>query len=302
VIPYELAVKYFANPLKAIIIHRLYSEGYAQSKIARQLGITQPMVHKIISEDVNKYYEALEKIGFSRGEIDSYVNMLLSPLIKNDTERYMILFSTIINQVLSSQKLCTIHYRVSKDLPPSCSLCRYLHPTATSSPLIIEYEKALKKLLSHPEAHRLIPEVGMNIVYALPNPSSINDIIGLPGRIVRVNDRAEAVGRPCFGCSHHTASILLQVSSVNPSIRAGAVIRYDREFIRKLEGMKLRIVETGPHRDNREFTVSIRKVIRRSRGRVDAIIDHGGYGLEPVIYVFSRDIDELVELLLKLLG
>ncbi len=300
-IPYELAVKYFVNPVKAILIHRLYNEGYAQAKIAKQLGITQPMVYKIVNDPIDKYYKMLIDIGFTKEEIDSYVSILLSPLIKNDTERYMVLFSTIINQILSAQKLCTLHYRVSKDIPYGCNICKHLHPAGVSSPLIIEYERALETLISDPRAYKLVPEVGMNIVYALPGPHSINDIIGLPGRIVKVDSRAEAVGRPCFGCSHHTASILLQVATANPSIRAAAVIRYDPVFIDKLRLMRMRIVETGPHGNTKDFSNSIKRVIRRHRGRIDVIVDHGGYGLEPVIYIFSKDIEDLINILLNLI-
>lgn len=300
-IPYELAVKYFINPIKAILIHRLYSEGYAQTKIAKQLGITQPMVYKIISGSINKYYNILMDVGFTREEIDSYISMLISPLIKNDIERYMILFSTIVNQVLSAQKLCSLHYKVSKDIPYGCSICKHIHPVGASSSLIKEYEKALEKLVNNSNAYKLVPEVGMNIVYALPEPQSINDIIGLPGRIIRVDKRIEAVGRPCFGCSHHTASILLQITSANPSIRVAAVIRYDPVFVDKLRFMRLRIVETGPHNNTRDFNNSIKRVIRRYRGRIDVIVDHGGYGLEPVIYIFSKDIEDLINILLDLI-
>ncbi len=300
-IPYELAVKYFVYPIKAILIHRLYNEGYAQAKIAKQLGITQPMVYKIVNDPIDKYYKMLNNVGFSNEEIDSYISILLSPLIKNDIERYMILFSTIINQILSEQRLCTLHYRISKDIPYGCSICKQLHPAGVSSPLIIEYERALERLTSDPKAYKLVPEVGMNIVYALPEPRSINDIIGLPGRIVKVDNKVEAVGRPCFGCSHHTASILLQVATLNTSIRAAAVIRYDLEFINKLRHMRMRIAETGPHGSITDFNNSIKRVIRRYRGRLDVIVDHGGYGLEPVIYIFSKDMEDLIDILLNLI-
>ncbi|MFY9195188.1 MAG: thiamine-phosphate synthase family protein, partial [Methanoculleus sp.] len=36
---------------------------------------------------------------------------------------------------------------------------------------------------------RLIPEVGMNIVYALPDARSRDDVAGVLGRIVRLGDR-----------------------------------------------------------------------------------------------------------------
>ncbi len=300
-LPYELAVKYFVSPIKAIIAHKLYSEGYSQTKIARLLGFTQPMVYKLLSTDVDVYYRKLLDIGFDDEEVNSYVNLLYSALIRNDVPRYMMLFTMIINKVLSSLKLCQLHHRVHRELPRDCSICRNLHPVLQLSPFIREYEECVRKIIDHIEAYKLVPEVGMNIVYALPHAEDISDIIGLSGRIIRVGLIVEAVGKPCLGCSHHTASILLQAIKYNPSLRAAAVIRYSREFIEKLRSNGYRVVETGPHKSIKDFYSSMRNTIKKYRGRIDAIADKGGMGLEPVIYLFARDLKELLNKIFLLL-
>ena len=72
----------------------------------------------------------------------------------------------------------------------------------------------------------LIPEVGMNIVYALPDARDKDDVAGVLGRIVRLGDRVHPVGEIAFGASDHVARIVLTAMRFDPVIRSGANIRF----------------------------------------------------------------------------
>ncbi len=300
--PLELALKYFLHPLKNILVHRLYSEGLSQQRIAKLLGISQPMVYKILSGDINYYYRELEKAGIHRDEANSYIRMLINPLINGDVERYMQLQLMIITNVLTSRKLCRLHYTLYPRLPVDCRLCRQvLLEKEIRDPFIIEFEEALKRLVNHPKAYRLIPEVGMNLVYAPTKSNSIEDFIAVPGRIVKQGFTVIPVGKPCYGCSHHTATILSMIRKYSPDIRSVIVIRYDPIYIVKLRETGLKVVETGPHMNRDIFYEEIDRVIRRYGGNVDVIADKGGYGLESVIYVFSNSLDRLINTVLTVI-
>src|SRR3989441_4714200 len=54
-----------------------------------------------------------------------------------------------------------------------------------------------------------VPEVGINLGYALPAATSPEDVCALEGRIIRVGPRLEATGPPAFGASRHVARIIL---------------------------------------------------------------------------------------------
>lgn len=67
----------------------------------------------------------------------------------------------------------------------------------------------------------LIPEVRVNIVYALENASSIEDVAAIDGRITLVNNQVKAVGYPRFGASSHMARLVIHVMKYEPRFRAG---------------------------------------------------------------------------------
>ncbi len=294
-LPYEVAVEYFIRPLRGILVHKLSDEGYSQTAIARALGLSQPMVHKILRDDVAKYYEELSEAGFNSSEVDVYVNTLLNFLLSREIEKYNALFTTLVNKVLSSARLCGVHLRKDSGLPPSCSVCVSVF-TPAMHPLVAEYENYLKILLKDPRTVELVPEVGMNIAYSTPAPASISDVVGLPGRIVKLNDRAEAVGTPCFGGSRHTATILIKASKYNKSLRACASIRHMDKYVEKLRALGFTVAESGPHKSLSEVIEAVEAIFMENPD-VTAIADRGGLGIEPIIYVFAKDLAELIDIL-----
>lgn len=298
-LPYEIAIEYFIRPLRGILVHKLISEGYSQAAIARVLGLSQPMVYKILRNNVAKYYEELSEAGFNLSEIDVYVNTLLSPLLSHEIEKYNALFTTLVNKVLSSARLCKAHLRKDLELPSSCSVCISVF-TPAMHPLVTEYESYLKILLKDPRIVELIPEVGMNIAYSTPAPASTSDVIGLPGRIVKLNDKAEAVGVPCFGGSKHTATILVKASRYNKSLRACASIKYMDKYVEKLKTLGFTVAESGPHESLGEVIEAVETIFKENPN-VTVIADKGGLGIEPIIYVFAKDLAELIEILQLLL-
>ncbi len=74
---------------------------------------------------------------------------------------------------------------------------------------------------------RLVPEVGVNLGYALPGATSPEDVCGVEGRIVKRGDKVAAVGPPAYGASIHVARIILAARAFDPSIRSAMNLRYD---------------------------------------------------------------------------
>ncbi|MEA3431574.1 MAG: thiamine-phosphate synthase family protein [candidate division WOR-3 bacterium] len=86
---------------------------------------------------------------------------------------------------------------------------------------------------SHSFAY-LIPEVRTNLVYALPNAKSKEDVAGIEGRITVVNGYPKASGFPKFGASSHMARFIIEIMKVNPEMR--------RKFA-SVEGIDYRVGE-----------------------------------------------------------
>ena len=137
----------------------------------------------------------------------------------------------------------------------------------------------------------LVPEVGINIGYALPHPSDRFDICALEGRIFRSGDRVIAAGVPEFGASQHVANIILTASAHDHRIRCAMNTAYNKKvvdacsvltykvgtFDRADEPKGVKTMEWGTN----EAIVALGAV-------PDVIYDLGGHGKEPMIRILGN--------------
>ena len=300
-LPHELASAYVAPYLRALVAIELFNSGLSQVRVSKLLNVSQPMVRKYVSRDKTEYYARLEGAGISREECEAAVKVLTDIARKRGRFEYFKTFSQIINSLLSKCTLCRLHRRLDPEVPPACDLCRILFPRLADA-YIEDVKNALGILQSYSTAYKLIPEVGMNIVSAPPNAERPEDVVGFVGRIIRVGSRVVAVGEPAYGGSRHTASVLLAIRRRWRELRSAVVIRYDEGYVEKFKELGYRLMRSGPHRSRAELIENILEIAGSSRGSrdpPDALIDLGGLGLEPVIYVFGKTATEAVTKALK---
>jgi predicted fused transcriptional regulator/phosphomethylpyrimidine kinase/predicted transcriptional regulator len=278
----EIAAKIIIPPLKALLIHFLAEKGFSQRRIARLLGITQPQVHKYLSKPRDYYLNLLVSHGFSIERINDYLNTLFYTALREDKVRLVLLMSSIVND-LSLEYLC----RGMDELKEYCKGRELVDP------YIELYKSFISRILVEYDLSNLIPEVGSNIVYAPYKPESIIDIIGLSGRIIRVGGVVKAIGEPVYGGSRHLSRILLLSIRNGSNYRVAMNIKYYEMILEELS-MKYPTVKCGPHKSMESFWENIgRKLADKPR----IIGDLGGYGLEPVIYLFARDFNDLRNML-----
>ncbi len=156
----------------------------------------------------------------------------------------------------------------------------------------------------------LIPEVQMNLVEALPHPyaRSIQDVVGIPGRIVRISNRAKAVSAPDFGASKHVARAVLTAMKFNPEVRSCANIVYCEELVKVLKELGYRVssfnrAEEPEHikaTEGASIPWGIETAIRKVGYVPDAVIDYGDWGKEPHIYIFGKDAGDVVRKLIEI--
>ncbi len=282
---HEVAVKKIIPFLKGVLVYKLYGRGFSQRRIASLFSISQPQVHKYLSKPLEFYYKILEHNGFSREQINRFIELLVELASRGEYVRFNIVFSTIVDY-LAKQYICTHDKRFYE-------YCYGI--SRIIDPFILEYEDALKRILSIKKLYRLIPEVGSNLVYAPRIARDINDVIGLPGRIVRIGQNTVALGQPIYGGSRHTASILIIAQKYNPVKHVAMNIKYIGN-IDELFNKTYRILKCGPH-DRDLFWENIEKCLS---SKPDILCDEGGHGLEPVIYIIAKDFDELINLIKQL--
>ncbi len=174
--------------------------------------------------------------------------------------------------------------------------------------VIEEVKKAVELLEKHEEVSKLIPESQSNLVMALPYASSLEDVAGIPGRIVKLGNRLKASSCPSFGASKHVANSVLVAMSYDPNMRAGMNIRYSKEIIKKLKNMNLTISSYDRKKEPKEIKekegLSIpwgTKEAVKKVGKVPDVIYHkGDFGKEPMIILLGKSTEEIAFRCIKL--
>ena len=78
---------------------------------------------------------------------------------------------------------------------------------------------------------RLMPEVRVNIVYALPGAKNSSEVAAVDGRITVVNGLPHASGLPGWGVSDHMARLVVEARKYNGNVNAGINFKCDERII-----------------------------------------------------------------------
>ncbi|MEA3203869.1 MAG: hydroxymethylpyrimidine kinase / phosphomethylpyrimidine kinase / thiamine-phosphate diphosphorylase [Thermoplasmata archaeon] len=145
-----------------------------------------------------------------------------------------------------------------------------------------------------------VPEVGMNVAYALPGATDPRrDVLGLAGRITIAGFGKGVTGRLAFGGPHHTGRLAVVLQEHDPAAR---VVMNHRHAVDCLENARRAgLVASGFRREDEPADApstmewGLRHAIARNGGKVpDLVWDAGGVGKEAMIRVVARDPADLV--------
>ncbi|HDH06951.1 MAG TPA: phosphomethylpyrimidine kinase, partial [Thermoproteales archaeon] len=145
---------------------------------------------------------------------------------------------------------------------------------------------------------KYIPEVRTNIVMAKENASSINDVAAFPGRITIVKNKLAVFSEPEFGASKFLSKVLLEIMKKNPKIKALTCIKYLENMEKSL--VKLGIKYTILSKPLRKDTIWILE--EEFNGYEEVLIDKGGLGIEPVMYILGVNAIEVVKKAVKIIS
>jgi len=290
-LPHEVAARHVIPYLRAAVAQALHSRGYGQDRIARLLGVTQAMVSKYLSWGREYVERRLSDAGVPVGDALSLAGVAAEKLARGDTQGYIEIMTSFVNQLLAGGTLCPLHRRLGA--PASCNICANLFVGGRDD-VLAELSSAVERFTAE-AGPDLVPNVGSNIVYARSGARGLEEVAGLTGAIIKLSSgRLVAVGEPRYGGSRHTAQVLLLVMKRWPSIRAAVVVAYSEDNVKSLESMG-RVIRVGPHCCPEKLLDDIRRGLEAGREEPVAIASLGGYNLEPVIYVLGRDASEAVE-------
>ncbi len=156
------------------------------------------------------------------------------------------------------------------------------------------------------DIHKLIPECQTNFVFAKSNPKTINDVLGISGRLIKAGKEIEIAGQIIYGGSQHVASAVIQVNKKFPEILSCINIKYDKKIILKAKKLGLVVISYDrtkePKRIKTEENSSIIWGISSSlKNKCPDLIYHkGDIGKEPMTLIFGTNPNDVIKKVSKL--
>jgi hydroxymethylpyrimidine kinase/phosphomethylpyrimidine kinase len=166
-----------------------------------------------------------------------------------------------------------------------------------------EVWRAAHALVKDPRFVELLPEVGSNLVMALPGARKTSEVVGLSGRIVESGGQAHLTGFPKLGGSEHVANIVLTAMRYNPKIRAGLNIRFSPEILRACRKLGLTISTFDRSREPMGAKTMIwgtEQAIKKIGKVPQVIFDKGAPGKEAMVRLLGTSPMEVAGLALRL--
>lgn len=301
--PDELMTQTFLPAMRQLVAYKLRSEGLSQKAISSMLGITQASVSIYLSSGTKRSYGALMGLSIAESDADRYA-ALLSGAVKVGAPEGVRMLNTVWTDLLGSGSICPAHRSMYPSLS-DCDVCikEYGQRKGARSQTIAEVGEAVKMLEGSAKFVAVMPEVSVNIACSAGEASTPADVIAIPGRIVRVRDRAKAMLPPEAGASFHMSRILLIVRGRFPELRACINLRYDgkMESVVRKSGLRTLSIGTYPRGIGDDPTAkALQRKMKSSHDRFDAVIDEGGSAIEPNLYLFGIGAREVAELALEL--
>jgi hydroxymethylpyrimidine/phosphomethylpyrimidine kinase len=181
----------------------------------------------------------------------------------------------------------------------------YYFPTKIHFKVWDDLKKSIDKILYILNI-RHIPEVGINIGYALPNAKKIEDICAIKGRIVKSIDKPIICGNLTFGASKHISSIILAANTFNSDIRCAMNIKYSKAVITiaKKKNFKIGSFDREKEPLNKISTMEwgTKQTIINLNDIPDIIYDKGGKNKEPMIRILGKNPKDVVDKMYILLN
>ncbi len=152
----------------------------------------------------------------------------------------------------------------------------------------------------------LVPEVGINIGYALSNAQSKEEICALSGRIISTSTGVSSCGPLCFGGSQHIASIILACMKYDTDLRSAMNIKYSEKNLSccRREGLEIASFDRKDEPVTVDSTMEwgTTQALKKHHARPQLIYDTGSIGKEPMIRIIGKHPKELYKTLCRIIN
>lgn len=173
--------------------------------------------------------------------------------------------------------------------------------------------QAIDNLQNCLEFASMIPEVRVNMVYALPGANSAREVAAVDGRITVVRGLPHASGLPALGASDHMARLILEIRHYDPAINAGINFKCDKkaiEVVRKYcteHGLSFGWIDRTKEpadvaeKDGSSMPWKIKQLIASSGNKAPRLFYEGeGWGKEPLFVAIGQDAVEVADIAIEI--
>ncbi|SFR91866.1 hypothetical protein SAMN05216559_0979 [Halomicrobium zhouii] len=288
----EVVVDEFLPTFRSMLAEELRERSLTQSEVADLLGISQSAVSKYVHGDVERNQRLLED-----KPLQDLVERLAEGLASGDVTPVQALVETevFVRELEHGGLLAQLHEEAVPELADyegefavhdADSRMRQAERTLS------DVRQGLRVVENTSGFTGLIPAVGSNLVQALPDADGVDDVAGVPGRIVDVKGRATIPAEPEFGVSAHVASVLLAARAAGNDALATVNVHYDEELVEDLESTGHTAVEFDG--ETTDLQTAVGDALADDPD-ADVLYQTGGFGVEPIVYVLGADARAVAE-------
>lgn len=171
---------------------------------------------------------------------------------------------------------------------------------------------AVEMLENCPDFSALMPEVRVNLVYALPGARTPDEVAAIDGRITVVRGLPHAPGLPGWGASDHMARLIIEVRKYDPTINAGINFKYDRTVIEIAQSYcsergwlfgwidRTREPDEVAERDGSSMPWKVKQLVDSSGGVPRLFYEGEGWGKEPLFVALGSNATEVAEIAIEI--
>ena len=288
--PCETVQREFLPVLRVKLARALRKKGYSQTEVARHMNVTQAAVSKYLNQKAPKN-ELSSEIDLL---VRTLVDMLESPACSADALVKEVCSACMISRV--GFNLCKMHQKSVASLGRvNCQICSDLlggqdETVSTRVGVLADVREALRALESSTSFHLVVPQVRANLVACSSDVTRPEDVAGVPGRITVIEGRTRALIPPQYGASQHTAKILLQAKNLWSDTRACLCISGVNRIADNAAAvgiLKLAIKRSETDAMKIMSSLSPSAIRRGRKSMFPAVQVPGGYGVEPILYLFG---------------
>lgn len=247
--PVELTGNLFKE-LKGRACRILSAEGWTQSNLGRALGVSQVMAGNYLHTLPTNYNEPIES------NLQEAAVSLSEILKAGDSSRWT------LKIVVDDQDLI-INFPVQDSREKTLIK-------------IAEMRKRLENVIPV-----LSPQVRANIAISSNDAIDSSGIAAFPGRLTPVGGKARPLSSPKFGASSHLSNLLLSLRNFDSQVSIIINLRWNSVISNLLNELEINSIKLTRKGDD----LSIDEGFLGA----EALIDEGGYGFEPSLYIVGQD-------------